>query len=118
MTVPVSTKSSESTFSLASRVLEERRRRLTTDMVEVLSCIKDWELADQHKQHTVEKETKDLEAVFEAMYLDDEQELSPGSKRKVQKEAKMSKGEGGRKKLELLVLYLCMLFCNNHEHGL
>jgi hypothetical protein len=37
------------------------------DMVEVLSCIKDWELADQHKQHTTEKETKDLEAVFEAM---------------------------------------------------
>jgi hypothetical protein len=35
MTVPVSTISSESTFSLASRVLEERRRRLTTDMVEV-----------------------------------------------------------------------------------
>ena len=46
MTVPVSIISSESTFSLASRVLEERRRRLTTDMVEVLSCIKDWELAD------------------------------------------------------------------------
>jgi hypothetical protein len=35
MTVPVSTISSESTFSLASRVLEERRRRLTIDMVEV-----------------------------------------------------------------------------------
>jgi hypothetical protein len=33
-------------------------------MVDVLSCIKDWELADQHKQHTVEKETKDLEATF------------------------------------------------------
>ncbi|WVZ63162.1 hypothetical protein U9M48_012817 [Paspalum notatum var. saurae] len=40
LTVPVSTISSESTFSLASRVLEERRRRLTPDMVEVLSCIK------------------------------------------------------------------------------
>jgi hypothetical protein len=118
MTVPVSTISSESTFSLASRVLEERRRRLTTDMVEVLSCIKDWELADQHKQHTVEKETKDLEVVFEAMYLDDEHELSPGSKRKVQEGSKDEQGGGGRNKLELLVLYLCMLFCNNHEHGL
>jgi hypothetical protein len=96
MTDPVSTISSESTFSLASRVLEERRRRLTTDMVEVLSCIKDWELADQHKQHTVEKETKDLEAVFEAMYLDDEQELSPGSKRKVQEGSKDE--QGGRRK--------------------
>jgi hypothetical protein len=82
LTVPVSTISSESTFSLASRVLEERRRRLTTDMVEVLSCIKDWELADQHKQHTVEKETKDLEETFEDMYLDDEQGVSPGNKRK------------------------------------
>jgi hypothetical protein len=29
------------TFSLAGRVLEERRRRLTTNMVDVLSCIKD-----------------------------------------------------------------------------
>ena len=84
LTVPVSTISSESTFSLASRVLEERRRRLTPDMVEVLSCIKDWELADLHKQHTVEKETKDLEAAFEAMYLDNEEETSPGTKRKEQ----------------------------------
>jgi hypothetical protein len=42
-------------------------------MVEVLSCIKDWELANKHKQHTVEKETKELESAFEAMYLDDEQ---------------------------------------------
>jgi hypothetical protein len=82
MTVPISTISSESTFSLASRVLEERRQRLTTDMVEVLSCIKDWELVDQHKQHTVDKETKELEATFEDMYLDDEQRVSPRSKRK------------------------------------
>jgi hypothetical protein len=55
---------------------------LTIDMVEMLSCIKDWELADQHKQHTVEKETKKLEATFEDMYLDDEQRVSPGNKRK------------------------------------
>jgi hypothetical protein len=46
LTVPASTISSESTFSLAGKVLEDRRRRLTPDMVEVLSCIKDWELAD------------------------------------------------------------------------
>jgi hypothetical protein len=53
------------------------------------------------------------------MYLDDEQQLSPGSKRKDQEGAKMSKGGEGRKKLELLlVLYQCMLFCNKHEHGL
>ncbi|WVZ69805.1 hypothetical protein U9M48_018534 [Paspalum notatum var. saurae] len=70
MTVPASTISSESTFSLAGRVIEERRRRLTPDMVEVLNCIKDWELADTHLQHTVEEETEELEEVHENMYLD------------------------------------------------
>jgi hypothetical protein len=40
MTALVSTISSESTFSLARWVLEERRRQLTIDMVQVLSCIK------------------------------------------------------------------------------
>jgi hypothetical protein len=94
MIVHVSTISSESTFSVASRVLEERQRRLTIDMVEVLSCIKDWELADQHKQYTVEKETKDIEATFKAMYLDDEQRVSPGSKRKEQE------GGGGDERKE------------------
>jgi hypothetical protein len=44
--VYVSTTSSESTFTLASKVLEERQRQLTIDMVEVLSCIKDRELTD------------------------------------------------------------------------
>jgi hypothetical protein len=70
LTVPASTISSESTFSLAGRVLEEHRRRLTTDMVEALSCIKDWELADKHMQNTVENDTKELEATYENMYLD------------------------------------------------
>jgi hypothetical protein len=40
-------------------------------MVEILSCIKDWELADLHSQHTMEKDTKELEVVFEAMYLEE-----------------------------------------------
>jgi hypothetical protein len=70
--VPASTISSQSTFSIAGRVLEDRRRRLTSDMVEVLSCLKDRELADVHLQHYVEKETKDLELAFENMYLDDD----------------------------------------------
>jgi hypothetical protein len=70
LTVSASTISSESTFSLAGRVLEERRRRLTTNMVEVLSCIKDWELADKHMQNTIENDMKELEATYENMYLD------------------------------------------------
>jgi hypothetical protein len=71
LTVSASTVSSESTFILAGKVLEDRRWHLTPDMVEVLSCIKDWELADLHSQHTVENDTKELEVVFEAMYLEE-----------------------------------------------
>jgi hypothetical protein len=38
-----------------------------------------------------------------------------GARERIKKEAKMIKGEEGRKKLEiLLVLYQCMLFCNKH----
>jgi hypothetical protein len=48
LTVPASTISSESTFSLVVGVIEERRWWLTSEMVEVLSCLKDWELADAH----------------------------------------------------------------------
>ena len=72
MTVPASTISSESTFSLVGRVIEERRRRLTSDMVEILSCIKDWELANSHMQHNVEKDTKEMELIHESMILEDE----------------------------------------------
>ena len=72
LTVPASTISSESTFSLAGRDIEERRHQLAPDMVEVLSCMKDWELADGHLQHIVEEDTQQLEVVFENMYLDEE----------------------------------------------
>jgi hypothetical protein len=41
LTVPVSTISSESAFSLTGRIIEERRRRLASEMVEMLTCIKD-----------------------------------------------------------------------------
>jgi len=44
LTVPVSTTSSKSTFSLTSRIIEERRRRLGTDTVKMLICCKDREL--------------------------------------------------------------------------
>jgi hypothetical protein len=45
MSVHVSTISSKSTFSLVGRVIEERRRSLRSDMEEMISCLKDWELA-------------------------------------------------------------------------
>jgi len=41
ISVPVSTVSSESCFSLTGRIIEERRRRLSLETVEMLTCIKD-----------------------------------------------------------------------------
>ncbi|CAO2176026.1 unnamed protein product [Urochloa humidicola] len=69
MTVPVSTVSSESAFSTTGRIIEERRRRLTSDMVEMLTLVKDWELADARLQHDIED--PELEEAFENLYLDD-----------------------------------------------
>ena len=54
--------------SLTSRIIEERRRRLAPETVEMLSCIKDWEAGDARAQHSVED--KELEAAFDEMYLD------------------------------------------------
>ena len=68
ISVLVSTISSESAFSLCGRIIEERRRRLSPDMVEMLLCIKDWELGDARLQHTVED--KEMESAYENLYLD------------------------------------------------
>ncbi|CAO2201317.1 unnamed protein product [Urochloa humidicola] len=68
LTVPVSTISSESAFSTTGRIIEERRRRLTPDMVEMLSLVKDWEQADARLQHDIED--PELEDAFENLYLD------------------------------------------------
>jgi hypothetical protein len=55
--VPVSTISSEGAFNLTGRIIEERR--LTLEMVEMLTCIKDWEEGNARTQHNVEnKELK------------------------------------------------------------
>ena len=72
LTVPVSTISSESTFSLTGRVLEERRRRLTSDMVEIITCLKDWHQGEERAQHTVELHHQALEVQFKNLYLDAE----------------------------------------------
>ena len=69
MSVPVSTVSSESCFSLTGRILEERRRRLLPENVEMLTCIKDWELGARREQH--EAEDTELEEVFKNLFLDD-----------------------------------------------
>ncbi|XP_039801401.1 uncharacterized protein LOC120665787 [Panicum virgatum] len=70
MSVPVSTIFSESCFSLTGRILEERRRRLLPENVEMLTCIKDWELGARREQH--EAEDTELEEAFKNLFLDDE----------------------------------------------
>jgi hypothetical protein len=70
MTVPVSTVSSESIFSLTGRIIEEWRRRLGADSVEMLICTKDWELGEESGQHTVVD--KELEDYFKNQFLDED----------------------------------------------
>jgi hypothetical protein len=69
MSVPVSTTSSESTFSLSGRILEDRRRRLNSETVEMLVCIKDWELGQHRAQHAVVD--NELEESFKDLWLDE-----------------------------------------------
>ena len=68
MYVPVSTVSSESCFNLTRRIIEERRRRLLPETVEMLACIKDWELGEIRLQHAVDNQ--ELEDSFKNLYLD------------------------------------------------
>ena len=77
MSVHVSIVSFESCFSLTGRILEERRRRLSPENVEMLTCIKDWELGARRKQH--EAEDTELEEAFENMYLDEEEATGGGA---------------------------------------
>ena len=71
LSVPVSSISSESAFSLAGRILEERRTSLTPDMVRTLMTVKDGELARRRGQHTAEN--NELMATFEDLALEDEE---------------------------------------------
>jgi hypothetical protein len=74
MTVLASTISSESTFSLVGRVIEERRRSLTSDMVEMISCLKDWELGAARQQHEFENE--EILSAFQDLFIDEDQTQS------------------------------------------
>jgi uncharacterized membrane protein YgcG len=69
MAVPVSTMSSESCFSLTGRILEERRRRLLLEHVEMLTCIKDWDQDRRKEQHTVVD--KELVELFKNLEIGD-----------------------------------------------
>ncbi|KAK2639473.1 hypothetical protein Ddye_027268 [Dipteronia dyeriana] len=45
LVIPVSTVSSEQAFSTSGRIIEPRRNCLSPEMVEVLTCLRDWEHA-------------------------------------------------------------------------
>ena len=72
MSVPVSTCSSESCFSLSGRIIEERRRCLLTETVEMLTCLKDRELGEKKEQHAA-TDNKELEEVLKNLYLDEDE---------------------------------------------
>ena len=72
LTVPVSTTSSEAAFSLCGRIIEERRTCLSSELVEMLLIMKDWELAEERAQHTAEN--LELETQFKNLYLDETEE--------------------------------------------
>jgi hypothetical protein len=71
MSVPVSTISFESCFSLTGMILEERRRCWLTENVEMLACIKDRELGARREHH--DANSPELEEAFKNMYLDEEE---------------------------------------------
>ena len=77
MSVPVSTVSSESCFSCTARILEDRRRRLLPEHVEMLTCIKDWDQAARKEQHAPEDTA--LEELFDNLYLDEGEGSESGS---------------------------------------
>ena len=69
--VHVSTITLESCFSLTGRIIEEWRRRLSPETVEMLTYIKDWELGERREQHAVDNQ--ELEDSFKNLYLDEDE---------------------------------------------
>ena len=72
LSVPISSTSSESAFSLAGRIIEERRTSLAPDMVRTLMSVKDGELSRRRAQHTTEN--IELLAKFEEMNFEEDPE--------------------------------------------
>ena len=71
LTIPVSTISSESAFSLSGRILDNRRMSLTPEMVEALTCLKDWELAERRQQDII-RHTDEMSEYFSSLNVEEE----------------------------------------------
>ena len=80
LTSSVSTVASKSSFSIDANIIGNKRTTLTTKMLEVLVCLKDWE--DGHMRlQTLEDELKE---VFKKLHLNaynDVQEIDEEKKR-------------------------------------
>ena len=92
MSVPVSIVSSETYFSLTGRIIEERWRRLLSETMEMLACIKDWELGESRLQHVVDNQ--ELEDSFKNLYLDEDADEAAGTAGSSGAEAGTSKATG------------------------
>ena len=57
---------------MLGRITEEWRRRLLPETVEMLTCLKDWELGEKRKQHAA-ADNKELEEAFKNLYLDEDE---------------------------------------------
>ena len=68
LTVPVSTVSSEAAFSSSGRILDDRRMSLTSDMVEILTIVRDWEQAEERSQESA-RNSEELTDLFTSLYV-------------------------------------------------
>ena len=53
LTVPVSTIASEAAFCAGGRVVSKKRCNLSSEAIEVVVCLKDWNLADKRLHNHV-----------------------------------------------------------------
>ncbi|KAK3183589.1 hypothetical protein Dsin_030875 [Dipteronia sinensis] len=69
LVIPVSTVSSEQAFSMSGRIIEPRRSCLTLEMVEILTCVQDYE----HSRKRLQNETVDEEFLqnFFSLFIDE-----------------------------------------------
>jgi hypothetical protein len=58
-------------------ILEERRRRLLPEHVEMLACIKGWELGERRLQHSTDNQ--ELASYFEHQYLGEKIQSASGA---------------------------------------
>jgi hypothetical protein len=72
LSVPVSTVSSESAFSMCGRIIDDRRQSLTPDMVKSLMTVKDAQLDKLRAQHSTNND--ELIAAFESVSWSEEPE--------------------------------------------